>query len=109
MVAFKQINVNRNYSITTATKNQHKATIHSEDDELHESVKIQSYIVTLWSYFWSVFSCIRTENRKIRTRNISVFEHFSRSDKSYRYTFNVIEPMIAVFTNVFIIGLQVLV
>ena len=32
------------------------------------------------SYFWSVFSCIRTEYRKIRTRNNSVFGHFSRSD-----------------------------
>ena len=30
------------------------------------------------SYFWSVFSCIRTEYRKIRTRNNSVFGHFSR-------------------------------
>ena len=31
--------------------------------------------------FWSVFSCIRTEYRKIRTRNNSVFGHFSRSDR----------------------------
>ena len=37
------------------------------------------------TYFWSVFSCIRTEYgdfftyRKIRTRNNSVFGHFSRS------------------------------
>ena len=31
------------------------------------------------SYFWSVFSYIRTEYRKIRTRNNSVFGHFSRS------------------------------
>ena len=31
------------------------------------------------SYFWSVFSCIWTECRKIRTRNNSVFGHFSRS------------------------------
>ena len=31
------------------------------------------------SYFWSVFSCIRTEYRKIRTRNNSVFGHFSRT------------------------------
>ena len=35
--------------------------------------------VQIWSYFWSVFSCIRTEYRKIRTRNNSVFGHFSRS------------------------------
>ena len=33
----------------------------------------------MWSYFWSVFSCIRTEYRKIRTRNNSVFGQFSRS------------------------------
>ena len=36
MVDFEQINVNRDYSITAATKNQHKATIYSKDDELHE-------------------------------------------------------------------------
>ena len=33
------------------------------------------------SYFWSVFSRIRTEYGKIWTRNNSVFGHFSRSDK----------------------------
>ena len=32
-------------------------------------------------FFWSVFSCIRTEYRKIRTRKNSVFGHFSRSEK----------------------------
>ena len=31
-------------------------------------------------YFWSVFSCIPTEYRKIRIRNNSVFGHFSRND-----------------------------
>ena len=36
--------------------------------------------VQIRSYFWSVFSCIRTEYRKIRTRNNSVFGNFSRSD-----------------------------
>ena len=43
--------------------------------------------VQIRSYFWSLFSCIRTEYgdlgrseyRKIRTRNNSVFGHFSRS------------------------------
>ena len=30
-------------------------------------------------YFWSVFSCIQSEYRKIQTRNNSVFGHFSRS------------------------------
>ena len=31
-------------------------------------------------FFWSVFSCIRTEYRKIRTRKNSVFGHFSRGE-----------------------------
>ena len=35
--------------------------------------------VQIRSYFWSVFSCIQTEYRKIRTRNNSVFGHFSRT------------------------------
>ena len=30
-------------------------------------------------YFWSVFSCIRSEYRKIRTTNNSAFGHFPRS------------------------------
>ena len=50
--------------------------------------------VQIQSYFWSVFSCIQTEYvdslrlriqseyRKIRTRNNSVFGHFSRSEQS---------------------------
>ena len=36
--------------------------------------------VQIRSYFWSIFSCIRIEYRKIRTRNNSVFGHFSRSE-----------------------------
>ena len=32
--------------------------------------------VEIGSYFWSVFSCIRTEYRKIRTRNNSVSGYF---------------------------------
>ena len=35
--------------------------------------------VQIRSYFWSVFSCIWIEYRKIRTRNNSVFGQFSRS------------------------------
>ena len=35
--------------------------------------------VQIRSYFWSVFSCIQSEYRKIRTRNNSVFGHFSCS------------------------------
>ena len=37
------------------------------------------------SYFWSVFSCIRTEYRKLRIRNKSVFGHFSHSGKLQRW------------------------
>ena len=35
--------------------------------------------VQVRSFFWSVFSSIRTEHRKMRTRKDSVFGHFSRS------------------------------
>ena len=35
--------------------------------------------VQIRSYFWSVFSCIQSEYRKIRTRNNSVSGHISRS------------------------------
>ena len=31
-------------------------------------------------FFWSIFYCIWTEYRKIRTRKNSVFQHFSRSE-----------------------------
>ena len=34
--------------------------------------------VQIRSYFWYAFSCIWTEYRKMRTRNNSVFGHFSR-------------------------------
>ena len=37
--------------------------------------------VQIRSFFWSVFSCIRTEYRKIRIRKNSLFGHFSRSVK----------------------------
>ena len=33
--------------------------------------------VQIWSFFWSVFSCIWTEYRKMQTRKNSVFGHFS--------------------------------
>ena len=36
-------------------------------------------IVQIRSYFWSAFFRIQSEYRKIRTRNNSVFGHFSRS------------------------------
>ena len=35
--------------------------------------------VQIRSFFWSLFSCIWTEYRKIRTRKNTVFGHFSRS------------------------------
>ena len=46
--------------------------------------------VQIQSYFWSVFSCIRTEYRKIRTRNNSVFGHFSCSE-------NLLKPNLGCF------------
>ena len=36
--------------------------------------------VRIRSFLWSIFSCNRTKNRKIRTRKNSVFGHFSCSD-----------------------------
>ena len=39
-------------------------------------IKITAWSVQIRSYFWSVFSYIRIEYRKIRTRNNSVFGHF---------------------------------
>ena len=36
--------------------------------------------VLIRSYFWSLLSCIQFEYRKIRTRNNSIFGHFSRND-----------------------------
>ena len=36
--------------------------------------------VQIRSFFWSLFSCIQSEYRNRRTRNNSVFGHFSRSD-----------------------------
>ena len=35
--------------------------------------------VQIRSFFWSVFPCIRTEYRKLRTRKNSAYGHFSRS------------------------------
>ena len=38
--------------------------------------------VQTYNFFWSVFSCIRAEYGKIRTRKNSVFGHFPRSESS---------------------------
>ena len=40
------------------------------------------------SFFWSVFSCIQSKYRKIRTRKNSVFEHFSRSSSLFEMRTN---------------------
>ena len=56
------------------------------DSERHETrifpIEVSNYCVKrieIQSYHWSVFSCIRTDYTKIRTRNNSVFGHFLRS------------------------------
>ena len=50
---------------------------HSELMTCYEPHCVKS--VQIRSYFWSLFSCIWTEYRKIRTGNNSLFGHFSRS------------------------------
>ena len=47
--------------------------------------------VQIRSYFWSVFS--RIQYRKIRTRNNSVFGHFSRSDRFVESDNLKVEPV----------------
>ena len=44
-----------------------------------------AHFVQTRSYFWSVFSCIRTEYSKIRTRNNLVFWLLSRSEGDARH------------------------
>ena len=55
--------------------------------------------VQIRSFFWSVFSCIRTEYRKILTRKNSVFGHLSRSVCMSRllYRYNIIIVIIIFF------------
>ena len=48
------------------------------NDDCVKSVQIRSY-------FWSVFACIQSEYRKIRTKNDSVFGHFSGSVSLTKY------------------------
>ena len=38
--------------------------------------------VQVWSFFWSIFSCIQSGYRKIRTRENPVFGYFSCSEKT---------------------------
>ena len=61
--------------------------------DLHFLLTVNLYIFIHWDYdshcvksvqirsfFWSVFSCIRIEHRKVRTRKNSVFGHFSSNE-----------------------------
>ena len=41
--------------------------------------------VQIRSFFWSIFFCIQSEYRKIRTRKNFVFGHFSRSVTIYMF------------------------
>ena len=41
--------------------------------------------VQIWSFFWSIFSCINSEYRKIRARKNSVSGHFSRSGINFEW------------------------
>ena len=45
-------------------------------------IKYVNYTVQIRSFFWSVFSRIQSEYKKIRTRKNSVFGHVSRSVKN---------------------------
>ena len=70
---------------------------HAEEAEESKRYTLRKS-VQIRSFFWSVFSCIRTEVNlriqseygKIRTRKNFVFRHFSRSD--YRATYDNMNP-----------------
>ena len=59
------------------------------------------------NYFWSLFSCIQTEfrdlqsiqseYRKIRAKNASLFEYFSRSDYHCYKSKNLIKPILNIW------------
>ena len=61
-----------------ATKKENKKT-QSKTKQNKIKSKRCAKSAQIRSYFWSVFSCIQSEYRKIRTRNNSVFGYFSRS------------------------------
>ena len=61
--------------------------------------------VQIQSFFWSVFSCIRTEHRKIRTRRKSVFEHFSRSN----YEWNIKNIIVIIIIIIIIIIVTIII
>ena len=55
--------------------------------------------VQIQSYFWSVFSCIRTEYGKIRTRKNHVLGHFSRSAIEFGFTLKRVRDMIRTYSH----------
>ena len=59
------------------------AYLHQQFYDLSSNLFLRIHLLRekcpLRNYFWSVFSCIRAEYRRIRTRNNSVFGHFSRN------------------------------
>ena len=55
--------------------------------------------VQIRSYFWSVFSCIQSKYREIRTRNNSVFGHYS-GNAQYWFTW-LLEKLLLNKTNNF--------
>ena len=69
--------------------------------------------VQIRSYIWSIFSCIQSEYRKIRTRNNSVFGRFSHSEsikrlinknanvsKCFRYRLQILFMIISEFKQI---------
>ena len=78
---------------------RNRLRISLRDLHIADMIKTYSNFYRLWhclksvqirSFFWSLFSCIRNEYWKIRTRQNSVFGHFSRSVKKYCYFFFII-------------------
>ena len=54
--------------------------LYSKNNDLLLQNKYCVKSIQIRSYFWSLFSHIRTEYRKIRTRNNSIFENFLRRE-----------------------------
>ena len=91
----------------------HRCSLREELANIVSFTFIENYrclkSVQIRSYFWSVFSCIQSEYREIRTRNNSVFGHFSRSVCTvyctifyyvlrclYIFTFSKMEPIVLI-------------
>ena len=58
--------------ILTYAKNDSLVYVSSQNCHCVKSVQIRSF-------FWSIYSCVQSEYRKIRTRKNSAFGHFSRT------------------------------